>query len=316
MQADLGDTMQSLYRQFGDIPGITIELHKELLAVRVDNDRASATVFLQGAQLAEYRRRDEQPIIWCSPLCDYRSGTPLRGGIPVCWPWFGDPGRNPEPVRQPLAGLDLSAHGLVRNRPWQLQDVRHPAPDYTVLTLVLELAQDAEPAWPHATRLTMTIGVGEQLSVDLEVLNNSDRAVAFSSALHSYFAVSDIDRVCIDGLEGLEYIDCLDDWSSQQQQGSLTFDREVDRIYHGTDKPITLVDRGWQRVIEVIPAGSNSAVIWNPWIEKSRRLSQFADDAYRSTLCIETANADRDYIHLDPAGSHRLAVTINCQPLS
>ncbi len=124
MPVDIGQQMQQLYSQFGDLPGISIELHKQLLAIRVENKQATATVFLQGAQLSDYQKQGEQPIIWCSPHCDYQNGQSLRGGIPLCWPWFGDLARNPEPVRQHInQTTDAPAHGFVRNRLWSLSTV-------------------------------------------------------------------------------------------------------------------------------------------------------------------------------------------------
>lgn len=315
MTTDTAATMQSLYRRFGEIPGIQIELHRSLLAVQVQNAAATATVFLQGAQLSHYRRHGEPPVIWCSPQCDYTEGTPLRGGIPICWPWFGALDRNPDPVREQLAGT-AGAHGLVRHRPWALIDVQPLDDRLTRLVLALHLAAGEEPAWPAATALTLTLDIGDTLCVSLNVDNRSDDTVCFSSALHSYFAVSRIDRVSVDGLHGLDYIDCLRDWSTRRQQGPLIVDAEVDRIYFGTEHPITLVDTGWQRVLSVESSGSDSAVIWNPWTEKSRRLSQFADDAYRDMLCIETANAATDFIRLPPSQQHELSVTVRCRPLS
>lgn len=317
MPADLGDTMQTLYRQFGELPGVTIELHQELLAVHIENDKACATVFLQGAQLSHYQRHGEPPIIWCSPLCDHRSGVPLRGGIPVCWPWFGALEKNPQPVQQQIAAADTAVHGFVRHRQWTLDAIEPLSEDQTLLRLSLSLEQNQEPEWPNATTLMLDILVGEQLQLTLTVHNRSEQSVCFSSALHSYFALLDIAQVSVDGLQQLDYIDCLQNWSTQRQTGAVTIDREIDRIYHGTRiKPIALVDEVWQRRIEVSCGGSDSAVIWNPWIEKSQRLSQFADDGFRQMLCIETANADRDFVQLAPSQQHQLTLTIDSHPLS
>lgn len=326
MSSTLGDTLHALYRQFGELPGIHVELHKELIAVRVENDNASATVFLQGAQLSHYQRHSEPPIIWNSPLCDYRSGTSLRGGIPVCWPWFGALEKNPDAVQKQMQYVAASAHGLVRHQPWQLEEIQQPSSGQTQLTLSLLLENNQHPIWPTATLLTMEIGVGATLTINFTVNNRSNKTVHFSSALHSYFAISDIDHISLDGLDGLKYIDCLQNWSTQQQQGTLMINQEVDRIYHGTGtntnstcknhQPITLVDKGWQRAITVACTGSDSAVIWNPWIEKSRRLAHFAEDAYKAMLCIESANADQDFVQLAPSAQHTLALTIGSRPLN
>lgn len=315
MPTDLGQQMQQLYQQFGDIAGVTIELHQDLLALRVDNDQASATVFLQGAQLSHYQKQGEQAIIWCSPECDYTAGVPLRGGIPVCWPWFGELAKNPDAVQQQINLNEAPVHGFARQRQWQLSAVEAIHSGLTRLQLQLSLAEGEEALWPWATELQLTILVGESLELSLEVHNSSEQSLCFSSALHSYFSVADIDQVSITGLEGLSYIDFMDDWRQYKQQGALIIDREVDRIYSGTANSIQLVDQQWQRSIRVSNEGSNSAVLWNPWQEKSRRLPHFADDAYKRMLCIETANADQDFVQLAAGDTHRLALTISSSTL-
>lgn len=317
MSGNLGNTMQKLYERFGELPGIRIELYKELLAISIDNDSASATIFLQGAQLTHYQRHNEAAVIWCSETCDYQSGTPLRGGIPVCWPWFGQADKNPPQVRQQLPLAKAPAHGFVRNRLWQVEEIKQPHPHTTELTLSLDLSGQETDFWPFATKLNMHFIIGEQLNVSLSINNLSDHTVTFSGALHTYLAVNDISAVSINGLEGLGYIDCLRDWTPQQQQGPLRFDQETDRIYHGTGvSPITLVDNHGPRAIVLTCRGSNSAIVWNPWIEKARRLSNFPAEAYRKMLCIETANADRDIITLAPQKAHQLSLTISSQTLN
>lgn len=311
MSSDLGQQMQQLYSQFGNLPGVTIELHKALLAVRVENAQASATIFLQGAQLSHYQRLGETPIIWCSEHCDYSQGQALRGGIPICWPWFGALALNPDTVKQqvPASEADIPAHGIVRNLLWQLQAIDIIDDNTTRLTLTLSLEKNQQPLWPYACDLKLVINVADTLSMEFEVHNRSDKTIAFSSALHTYFQIEAIAQVRIEGLDQLDYIDCLDDWSEHQQTGPLIIDREVDRIYRNTQQPLTIHD-GSTRTIYVHSSGSNSAIVWNPWIEKSKRLSNFADDAYQRMLCIETANAEQDFIQLAAGKKHQLGLTI------
>jgi glucose-6-phosphate 1-epimerase len=320
MSHNLREQMQTLYRQFGEVAGIHIELHKELLAVRVENEQATATVFLQGAQLSDYRikqpGKQQQPIIWCSPQCDYLVGQPLRGGIPVCWPWFGELARNPHAVQQQIPETALQqttapAHGFVRNRNWQLTQAQAITPHLTRLQLELKLAAAEEPLWPYATDLRLTIDIGATLLLTFAIINRSSQSVNFSAALHSYFAISDIDQVAVDGLQSLSYIDCMANWETKRQQGLVTIDAELDRIYSGTHNGITLIDKDWQHSINLRTEGSNSAILWNPWQEKARRLSQFPDSAYREMLCIESANAGDDCVALATGETHKLCLTIS-----
>ncbi len=307
--------LKSLQAQFSHLPGITFETHNELVAVHVHNEVASARVFLQGAQLSHYQHHGEPPIIWCSPHCDYSAGTPLRGGVPVCWPWFGNLVDNHHVIQRQVGIDNPSAHGFVRNRQWQLKAIEQPDSTVTRLVFSLELAEQQESAWPTATSLCLTITIGKRLQMFLDFANRHRHPVYVSAALHTYYAVSDINTVSVRGLDGLNYRDSLQQGQLNRQRGDLIIDQEVDRIYHGTWNPITLVDQGWNRALIISSEGSDSSVLWNPWQDKARRLSHFADDAYREMLCIETANADDDFVVLKPGERHRLGFTLRCRPL-
>ncbi|TGD76048.1 D-hexose-6-phosphate mutarotase [Mangrovimicrobium sediminis] len=305
----------TLYQRFEKLPGVRLEQHGQLLALRVENQAASALVFLQGAQLAHYQRQGEHPAIWLSPQCTYQRGKPLRGGVPVCWPWFGDLERNPAAIRRQWRAADAPAHGFARNRDWRLDDVSCPDPERTLIDLSLTVAATDDAAWPLGALLQLHIEVSARLRIELRVSNQAATAFYYSGALHSYYAVSAIDTVRVDGLQRLNYIDCARDWDHGRQHGELAIDGETDRIYHGAWGPIRVIDHGWRRVLHLSSEGSDSAVVWNPWVEKSQRLSDFADDAYRGMLCVETANAGEDFAIVEPGETRRLGFTLRCRPL-
>ena len=313
---DLAAHMQQLYTQFGHLPGITIELHKELLAININNQQAEATVLLQGAQLSHYQRHGQQPLIWCSDSCDYQEGQPLRGGIPICWPWFGDLSRNSELIQQQITANEAPVHGFVRNKQWQLTRISTDDPGQTEIILALDIEQGGNKFWPFACRLQLTLKVGAELQLDLSISNTGSESFAFSNALHSYFAISDIANVTVQGFEGLDYIDCLQDWSLHQQHGTETITQEVDRIYQNTVNPITLVDNGWQRQITLTSEGSHNAVLWNPWIDKAKRLSNFNDDAYQEMLCIEPANTLENTVTLEAGQCHTIQLAMSTRDLN
>lgn len=308
----LHEKIQHLYSQFGTLPGITIELHKDLIAINSRNKQASATVFLQGAQLSHYQRHGEQPIIWCSDHCDYKAGTSLRGGIPICWPWFGDLDKNPQQVQQHIDSdlEDIPSHGFVRTREWQLSNIDIIDENTTKISLEISFLTDQEPLWPYACKLQLHITIGAELRLQLTTINHSALTLNYSAAMHSYFAVSDISKVCIEGLEQTKYLDCLDYWTMQQQDGKLFFNGEVDRLYQTSDKPILIQDDN-RRTMTIINENSHSSVVWNPWINKSKTLSNFADDDYQRMLCVETANAGEDFVTLAPQQQHCLQLTIS-----
>lgn len=307
---DLATTIQALYQQYGQLPGITIECQNELVAIGIKNKAAVAEVFLQGAQLTRYQRRGETPLLFLSEACRYRTGESLRGGIPICWPWFGDMNKNPASVQQALSPDQIEsvpAHGFVRNRDWQLDSITTPSDVLTVVELSYRISND-EVLWPYATTLQYRIEIGEQVKVTFSVTNNSQQPLTFSSALHSYFAIDDIHRVSIQGFDQANYIDALDEWKVKIQQGDITFTEELDRIYQRGDSPVTINDG--VRNISLSSRGSNSSVVWNPWIEKSKSLSQSHDNDFETMLCIETANVLDDCIQLMPQQTHTLQLTI------
>ena len=328
---NLSERLQSLYQQFGELPGVTIELHKEIIAIAIQNAQASATVFLQGAQLSQYQPKGQQPVIWCSPDCDYRQGQPLRGGIPICWPWFGQFDKNPETIRKQFNSTEpLVAHGLVRQEDWQLDSIDASDSDITVLKL--SLLSNSTPSSPSSSssnssprpfqgKLQLTLSIGTELDCQLTITNQGSTAFSFTAALHSYLSISDCSNVSIEGLDTCQYIDTVEDptgasWTECQQQGDIVVDQEIDRIYSPAPTQTQLVDQGWSRRIILNSTGSRSTVVWNPWQEKAKHLSCFDNQAYRQMVCIETANVMADSIELQSGQTHQLGVRITAETIS
>ena len=275
---------------------------------------AELLVAEQGAQILSYRVGDAPLVIWLSEQAAFEVGQSVRGGVPVCWPWFGDLRRNPADIQAMFDGSDPApAHGLVRAIDWVLetQDA-----DSAPLEFVCPQARHGLPGWPHPVDLRLRISLNSDgLQLELSSQNLGDQPVAFSQALHSYFAVSDIRDVSVEGLAGRRYIETLEDWQERQLQGDLRFAGETDRIYLDLPPRLSLVDSGWQRRINLQASGSTSAVLWNPWIDKAQRLSQFADDAWQRMLCIETANVLGDRVLLQAGERHSLALRIASETL-
>ena len=276
---------------------------------------AELLVAEQGAQLLSYRQGDAPPVIWLSEQAAFETGQSVRGGVPVCWPWFGDLQRNPAEVQAMYHGsVSAPAHGLVRALDWQL--VSHDVASAS-LEFACPQARHGLPGWPHSVDLGLRISLNDHgLELELSSQNLGDQPVALSQALHSYFAVSDIRDVSVEGLAGRRYIETLEGWDERQQQGDLRFTGETDRIYLDLPERLTLIDPGWQRRINLQASRSASAVLWNPWIDKAQRLSQFADDAWQRMLCIETANVLGDRVRLQPGERHSLQLKISVEALA
>jgi len=280
----------------------------DLALWRVRTPHGEGIIAEQGAQLLSYTPHGQPPLIWLSPEAAYDRGESLRGGVPVCWPWFGELDRNPPEVRANVDAETAShapKHGFARTQDWVHVDT---ANDAEGVTLVFRLDVTGEsPKWRHAARLTLRIRMADAITLELGVTNMSDAALTLSQALHTYFAVSDVHQVHITGVEGKSFVDTLDDWQVKDQVGPLRFTGETDRLYLGLDQPLTIHDPGWGRKIIVQSSHSRSAVIWNPWIEKAKRIGQFPDDAWQGMLCIETARVWDDVLTIEPGDTAFMA---------
>lgn len=268
----------------------------------------------QGAQVLSYRQGDT-PVIWLSEQAAFQQGQSVRGGVPVCWPWFGDLKRNPEDVQAAYRGeTEAPFHGLVRSLDWQLEQQRCEG-DTGILEFSCPQALGALPGWPPRVELKLQIRLDERLHISLTSRNLDDQPVAISQALHSYFAIGDIHQVSVQGLDGKRYIETLENWQQRQQQGNPRIEGETDRIYLDLPSRLALRDPASNRRITLETGGSHSAILWNPWIAKAQRLSQFADDAWQRMLCLETANVMDDRIRLEAGASHTLAVSIGSESI-
>ncbi|MFP6847589.1 MAG: D-hexose-6-phosphate mutarotase [Pseudomonas sp.] len=282
----------------------------ELTCWRVRYGANELVISQQGAQVLSYQTDGQPPLIWLSKQAVFHKGQGVRGGVPVCWPWFGNLQRNPPAVQamhtQPA---QAPAHGLVRNLDWQLQGIDSRT-DGIHIDFTFNSLSQPQNDWPHAAELRLSIRLDERLHLELHSRNLGTTPLAISQALHSYFAVSDIRQVSVEGLHGCRYIETLEDWQTRQQEGPLQFNGETDRIYLDTPASLSIRDDAWQRRIQLLSSGSNSAVLWNPWIDKAQRLSQFADDAWQGMLCIEHANVMDDIRVLAAGEQHRLNLSL------
>ncbi|NRH27622.1 D-hexose-6-phosphate mutarotase [Pseudomonas sp. MS19] len=271
---------------------------------------AELLVTQQGAQILSYQRDGEPPVIWLSDLAELQAGNSPRGGVPVCWPWFGDLQRNPA-ITQAMHTDPQNApfHGLVRNIDWQLVDIASSAAGVS-LEFSLNTAETPLEGWPHQADLRLHIRLDEKLHIDLHCKNIGDSQLNISQALHSYFAVSDIRQVEVEGLADCRYIETLADWEVREQRGNIKFHGETDRIYLNTPNELSIVDSHWQRRIRMSSSGTRSAVVWNPWVKKAQQLSEFADNAWLDMLCIEHANVMDDLVQLKPGAEHHLAISL------
>ena len=278
-------------------------LRGELSCIDICHPDFSAAILLQGAQLLSFAPTGGSNWVWLSEQAEYRKGMSVRGGIPVCWPWFGNAAMNPPAVRASIASSEPPAHGFARSQDWQLHSLTET--DDTV-EITLQFDVQASPLWQAdaSARLTFTLSATE-LTLALTT-TAADTAFVFSQALHTYFPTSDIQQTQISGTDGCRYTDALDNWQEKEQSGDVSFTAETDRIY---EVPAVLMLHTPEQTMS-LGSNSRSAIIWNPWIEKSQRLSQFADDAWQRMFCVETANALHDCVSLAAGASATLIMSL------
>lgn len=297
------------------MPNVEAVKRDELNCWRIRHADAELLVAQQGAHILSYQRLGQPPLIWLNDQAQFKTGKNIRAGVPVCWPWFGNFARNPPSVQaMRLSQTPPPAHGLVRALDWQLAGIDSQG-EVLRVEFVLPAPEGGLPDWPHRVDLKMSILLDEQLHIHLTSHNRGTDSVTLSQALHSYFAVSDVRNVQVQGLDGLDYIETLDDWKTVKQDGDLQFCGETDRIYLDTPAQLNIVDPHWQRRIQITSTGSRSTVIWNPWIDRAAQFSDMADDGWQHMLCIETANVMDDVVTLAPGASHTLGVSISGVPL-
>ena len=295
-------------------PKVESEKHGELNCWRITSDSAELLIAQQGAQVLSYQRVGEPPLLWLSDQALFKQGKSVRAGVPVCWPWFGNLARNPQSVQAMYQASEAPAHGLARGRDWQLLGIDNSSTELRI-DFTLPQALGNLPGWPHTVALNLSIVMGEQLSLTLSSENLGSDPVTISQALHSYFAVSDVRQVRVEGVAGLNYIETLANWEQRNQQGDLGFAGETDRIYLQAPEQLSIVDPAWNRRILLRSSGSRSAVIWNPWTDRAAELIDMANDGWQRMLCIETANVWDDLVQLAPGARHTLSLSIGSEPL-
>lgn len=286
-----------LNQRFGQ--GNTIKFAKGrggLMVARIRNEHAEVEVYLHGGHVTSFKPHGQKEILWLSDDAVFEAPKAIRGGVPVCWPWFSAHPENKE----------LPAHGFARNRRWSVHSSQSRADGRTRLTLILRDDAASLEIWPHSFELELRILVGTELRLELITRNTGAEPFVVGGALHTYFGIGDISKASIEGLEGRGYLDQLDSLKRVEQDSPVRFAEEVDRIYVDTDDTCTIIDEAQSRRIRVAKEGSKSTVVWNPWIAKAKRMADFNNDGYRTMLCIEATNAGDDLHTVPPGGEHRL----------
>ncbi len=264
--------------------------------IQINTAKASALISLHAGQVLSYKPEGEtEDVLFLSEKAYYQSGKAIKGGAPVCWPWFG-----PDPEDKGRPG-----HGFVRNRPWNVISTEAVGNDIKV-TLGLEDRPETREIWPQSFVLTQEILVSDSLNLSLITRNTGDAAFPITQAFHTYFKVGDIGKAKVLGLEDCQYIDKVNNSEEKKQSGAVTINAEVDRIYLGVGNTMIIDDAALGRCIQIISQGNKTAVVWNPWEKISADMADLEDADYQRLLCVETTNAADDVVQVAPGSECRL----------
>jgi glucose-6-phosphate 1-epimerase len=275
----------------------------------ISTPAATGQLYLHGAHVTSWTPAGQDPVIWMSKASKFADREPIRGGVPICWPWFGA-GREP--------GL-APAHGFARLADFTLVGAEEDAAGVVTLTLRLTDADSSGlPGAEHFSKpfeLTYTVTFGPELTLALSVRNTGTEEFSFEEALHTYLTVKDVTAVTVEGLDGARYLDKTSGAGSGlvTQGGPVTFDGETDRVYHSTGTA-TVVDPALARTIAATKENSANTVVWNPWTAKAAAMADYDDAEWPTMVCVEVANALEDAVTLAAGESHTMTARYAVAP--
>ncbi|PMN98727.1 D-hexose-6-phosphate mutarotase [Vibrio splendidus] len=277
---------------------VTIVEHEGVKLVRVIHDKANAAISLFGGHVVSFQPQGQHDLIWMSQQAKFDGKTALRGGIPVCWPWFGR--------------IAAPAHGFARSSEWQLVEHRESEAG-VIVSLGLKPNEETLAVWPHQFDARLNVEIGDQLKVTLDVKNTDSQPWTFSGALHTYLNVGDIHNTTTTGM-GAEYIDSLQGGKICQGGSELALTDTIDRVYTQPEAQIFVADKNLDRTLTVENHGHNSAVLWNPWAEGATAMGDMQDDGYLTMMCVEStlhAPSLEAGKTLQPGENHQLITVIS-----
>ena len=267
--------------------------------IQIKNAKAQALISIHAGQVLSFQPNGEsEDVLFLSSKAYYQDGKAIKGGAPICWPWFG---ADPE-------GKGRPGHGFVRNRGWNMVATEALANGDIKVTVGLDDTPETQAIWPHSFSLRQEIIIGDSLNLSLITRNTGKEKFSITQAFHTYFKVGDITRAKVLGLAGCDYLDKTGGGSVQKHQtGDVIIDAEVDRIYLNVGNTLTIDDSVLNRRIQITSQGSQTAVVWNPWEKIAKEMADLEDDDYKRLLCVETINAANDVVEVSSGEECKLS---------
>ena len=297
---DVGTAFAESFRRL-EIPGVAsvIAGNGGFPKVRITTPEAEGEIYLHGAHITSWKPAGGKEALFLSSQSRWESGRAIRGGVPICFPWFGDKADDPK----------APAHGFVRTKAWRLESIAQ-AGDAVTVGMVTESDEDTKRWWPAEFRLVYNVTFASELRLELVVTNTGKTSLRFEEALHAYHGVGNVLKTRVTGLDNIEYIDKTDSNRKKIQRGEIAIVSETDRVYLNTTDAVELEDPDLRRRTRVAKENSRTTVVWNPWVQKALSLSDFGDDEWMQMICIETSNVSDFAVDLAPGQEHKMKAVV------
>jgi glucose-6-phosphate 1-epimerase len=287
--------------------GLRVAIGTGGLAKVVVPGEHQAEIYLHGAHLTSWQPKGAQPVLWMSSKSSFADGKPIRGGVPICFPWFGPHATD---ATKPM-------HGFARLRAWTLEDAERLPDGRVRLHLAFESDEATRALWPHGFAAAYFVTIGATLELELAVENTSTAELQIGEALHTYFAVGDARRIAIHGLSGAPFLDKTRGMQRfTEERPVVSLAGETDRQYLTDARRCVIEDPALGRRIFVEKSGSGVTVVWNPWTERAKAMPDFDAERWPEMVCVETANSADRLARIAPGATHRLSARIAIEPLS
>lgn len=264
--------------------------------VRLSSLHSECQISLHGAQVLSFIPKGSQDVLWLSSTACYQKNRAIRGGIPLCFPWF--------------ASVAKPAHGFARLMEWEVVQSGIDEKGNPHILLRLESNNESKKLFDYDFCAELIVNLSKKLQLTFIVKNHDKKAFIITEAMHSYFNISHVSTASVFGLENIPYIDSLDSDKVKSEDKAITIEREVDRIYHDSGARCVINDTGFNREIIITKENSASTIVWNPWRDKSRKMDDFEEDGYHHMLCVESGNVGENEVHIKSGETHKITISI------
>jgi glucose-6-phosphate 1-epimerase len=299
------DAVEELDRRFG-IPGVAIvcEGKGAMPRVKITSSLCEGEIYLHGAQVTSWKPANADEVLFLSAISHWQEGQAIRGGVPICFPWF----------RAKINDPHAPAHGFVRTKSWQLKSIIENGSGVAV-SMSTESDESTQRGWPAQFRLVLCATFGFDLTLDLHCTNTGTTPLTFEEALHTYNRVADIRNVRMHGLETVRFLDNTDFNREKVQHGNIAIVSQTDNAYLDVSGPVELEDPDMHRRIRLRKVNSLTTVVWNPWREGASTLHDLGEDEWTKFACLEASNILGASVRLAPGQEHRMTAVVSVAKL-